>query len=122
MSFDIRGAWQIIPDDPDGRQAVYVFSERHYSYLITDKDRGVSGLEVGSDEYLARAYDSLRAGSGTWEPDETGIVCHYSLSRDPAFAAATMYWNIEGNDDRIDVRRVDGDGKEYRLLSLVRLG
>lgn len=100
---------------------MYVFSDSHYSYLITDKDRGVEGLEVGSDAYLARAYDSLRAGSGSWEPTSTGIVCRYSLSRDPLFSSATIYWNIEGDSDRITVRRVDADGNEYRLLSLVRL-
>ena len=105
MSSPVAGAWEPVSDT---HQGLWLFSETHYSVVITRKGRQrIEGREPTSDE-IVEAYRDVNALSGTYTVSGSTVTLKRAanLRADVIGLDVVAEFTIEG--DRLTLRSVSG--------------
>ncbi|MGI9075891.1 MAG: hypothetical protein ACR2G6_01005 [Gemmatimonadaceae bacterium] len=137
---DIHGAWKVLetaartPGDdwvvrPRPEQSLYVFTERHYSYMYTfgvgPRPRFAGDPNRPTEAEKAAAYDSFIAGAGTYTLAADSLTLDAVLRRNPnEMTGLPLRYQLERSADTLRLTIVNPPflpGREWRTV-LIRIG
>ncbi len=137
--FDLDGAWKVLetasrtPGDdwvvrPRPAQSLYVFTERHYSFMYTfgigPRPRFTGDPNRPTEAEKAAAYDSFIAGAGTYLLTGATLTLDAVLRRNPnEMTGLPLRYQLERSSDTLRMTIVNPPflpGREWRTV-LVRI-
>ena len=116
MSSPVLGTWAIESDKLEG---LWIFSETHYCGFIVDKDRKRFQTDQPSLADKSEAFDSLKAGAGTYSISGSTLTNYAEYDRVPGSGIHT--WEFVRNGDNLSMHSVRPDGTIGLELELTKV-